>query len=213
MAQLITVDLHSGYLEKQSPIAGTYAQAHDVANADAVYNDVNFLYIGQFYRLFPTEYYEVRRCGMVFDTSSIPASAVITSATLTLISRQLAGASGFSVVLVSGVDLADVFVVADFGDLLTAIASFGSVVIANPPIETVLTITLNAAGLAAITAGGTTRFGLRSSLDISNTPPVGGTEEGLLYGSGTVGKEPELTIDYTVGAPSGGNPGVVELLT
>ncbi len=197
MPELIIIDSNSGYLERQSPIAGTYAQAHDVANADAVYNGVGTLHIGQFYRLFPTEYYTVRRCGMIFDTSPIPVGATMVSATLVLIARQLVGASGFSVVLVSGAALLDIFVVADFGDLLGAVVSFGAVVIANPPNETVLTINLTAAGLAAIVPGGTTRFGFRSSLDISNTPPIGSTEEGLLYGAGTAGKEPRLTVIYT----------------
>ncbi|KKM68298.1 hypothetical protein LCGC14_1462300 [marine sediment metagenome] len=201
MPTLIAIDSNSGYWERRSPVAGAYAQAHDVANADAVYNDPGSIQIGQFYRLFPTEYYEVFRGAMIFDTSSIPVGSTMVSATLALIARQLVGASGFSVVLVSGVGLADVFVVADFGDLLAAVTSFGAVVIANPPNETVLTITLNAAGLAAIVPGGTTRFGLRSSLDISNTPPVGGTEQGLLYGSGTVDKEPELTINYDLPVP------------
>ena len=178
-----------------------YLICHNKANADSILND-SFVWVGQRYNTIGADQWQVIRGCLVFDTSSIPPTAVINAVTISVMGRNdVTIASDFDITIVSGVDLADIFVAADYGELLNDIISFGELTTVGFLLEDWNIIPLNALGIAAINIGGTTRFGLRSSRDIATIDPKGNGgnwyEWIAFYGMDTAGKEPRLTVTYT----------------
>ena len=169
---------------------GSYLTAHDAADANV---DIGIVLNNYGFRVGQADSYNVYRAGLVFDTSSIPSDATINGATLSLMGETNAAEADFDITIVSGTDLADTFVVADYGDLLNEITSLGSLTTVGFLLEgwNVLTIS----DLTKITKAGITRFGLRSSRDISSTPTVA-YEYVVCYGSNTTNKKPRLTVTY-----------------
>lgn len=145
-----------------------YATAHD--GAGGVSNTIISISVGQ--RLSGGSY-DVYRAGLSFDTSSLGAGATIVSATLSVYGFADTSTTDFNLTVVSGADLADPLVDADYQDLLNATTSFGALSTSGFVADTWFDIDLNATGLAAISKTGITRFGLRSSRDISSTTPTG----------------------------------------
>ena len=138
--------------------------------------------------------YDIGRGALVFP---IPAGCIVNSATLRLKAQGDFLDNAFDLVLVSGIDLADIFVDADYGDLLGA-AIFGSVPLPAGNIGTGwYDIILNALALAAINAaaGGNVRFGVRSSRDIAAIEPPVATSEWANF-DGTPGSKPELLLPF-----------------
>lgn len=163
---------HDGYLQKSDT---DYDTCHDAANADSPpYNDEGAFAIGQWNEGGGLDnLYYIWRAFLQFDTSGISADDTIASAAIIF---QVYGYyvidNEFNITLVSGDDLANPLVVADYGDLLDDTTSLGSVTVYSPEINTqYLVIELNSTGIAAINQGGTTKFGIRSSNDISDTAP------------------------------------------
>jgi len=142
--------------------------------------------------------YSLWRFGLIFDTSSILGGATITAATLDLylMSKDITG-SDFDLTIVSGADLNNPLVDADYYDLLDKTTSFGASTVSTMTAGAVNSISLNATGLAAINigAGAITKLGLRSSRDISSTPPTGYEDLDIRYV--TWSPEPTLTVTYT----------------
>jgi len=190
MSELIAIATNTGYILKDGE--AVYLDAHDAAVGNDVDNDYS-VYLGQYPALF-----HVARGAVMFSLATIPPGADILSATLSLYGENDTSTTDFDVVLVSGADLADTLVLADFGDLLDEITSFGSFNTSAFVLEDWNVITLNATGIAVLQAaiGGTVRFGVRSSLDISATPPAG-QDFVYFYGTdATASKKPKLTITY-----------------
>jgi len=146
-----------------------YTTVHNTANAEWV--DASQISASQ-NKAFSV--YGVERSGVVFDTSTIPADATITSATLSVQYAASSGDMSFNVTIVSGVDLGDTIVAADYGDLVNDTTSFGEALASD----------LDSAGYH-----NTTRFGIRSSRDISSTAPTGG--EAIYFGAA------RLIVNYT----------------
>ncbi len=184
---------NSGYI--YSGINATYATVHDVASGNLVINDDAI----QVCNAFTNPYYFLYRGALVFDTTLLPAGATITAITLSLYGHTDKSDTDVDITIVDGSDLADTFVVADYGDLLDEVTSYGEYDTSGFTAEAYNVITLNAAGIAAlqtaITAGAKIRFGLRTSTDIANTTPTD-REWVSYYGSDTIGKKPKLTITY-----------------
>ena len=197
---LVVEATHSGYIMCSGENGDTYYYVHH--NALATYDPETWplRWIGQFYDAAIPRFY-VMRDALIFDTP-VPSGAVITGATLSLYGREDCSDTDFDIVIVSGADLADILVKEDYGDLLNAITSFGQLTSVGLVIEGWNVITLNALGVAAITKGGTTRFGLRSSRDISITTPklnAGDADESVrVYDHTVANKKPKLTITYTL---------------
>ncbi len=141
--------------------------------AYAVGNNTNVL-VGQQFDFWGYESYlfAVERGALVFDTSALPAGATIISAVLSLYGRYNNSDADFDITVVSGEDLADTFVNADYGELLARIASMGALNSSEYSHEAYNEITLNALGRTAISKTGKTRLALRSSKDISATSPA-----------------------------------------
>mgnify|MGYP001565150853 CR=1 FL=1 len=149
-----------------------YTTAHDASSADSI--TVNLLLVGQ---ALSGGDYDVYRNGIIINTTSIPITALINSAKARFKVVDDLSSTDFLVTVVSGTDLTDTIVVADYGDLLNDTTSFGSLTTAGVSLVDWNDINLNATGLvalqAAVTSGDKFRFGIRSSRDISSTTPTG----------------------------------------
>lgn len=182
-----------------------YLTVHNAAVGYAGGHGPNIIRLGQGQDPDPDygNYFLVGRAGLVFDISD-PAliGATITSATLSLYGLTDESVIDFDMTLVSGADLSDVFVDANYGDLLNAITSYGSLNTSGFLVEGWNVITLNAAGIAVLQvalASGVIRFGIRSSRDIASTepPPYPPDWETVdLYDHTVTNKKPKLTINY-----------------
>ena len=178
----------------------TYALAHNAAVADSDPEANHMQLVGQ---ILDTTYYVYRSC-LEFDISTITAAATAAILSIYGIADWSYIEIQFDLVVVSGEDISDPFVVADYHDLLGKTTSWGSFTCTVTPGSTwsdaYHNITLNATGLAALNAaitggGGKFRIGLRSSRDISNTTPTN-SEHLAAYDETDSGKEPILTVTY-----------------
>jgi len=149
--------------------------------------------------------YVIYRGGLEFDTSSIPLSAGITAAALSLYGLTDSTVNDFDLTVVDGTDLANPREIADYGDLLDDITSGGTINTSTWSITGYNDITLNAAGLAMIVKGGTTKFGFRSSKDISATAPTLGDayDEWIEFYGQDATYPAKLTITYFSGEGQG----------
>jgi len=176
-----------------------YTTAHD-AGAGAFWYGLNT--VGQAsYIAGGTSYWEVYRDCLLFDTSSLPDNATITAVTLSLYCEFDQSGTDFDIVVVSGADINDPPVLADYGDLLDDTVSRGSINTSSIVANAYNDITLNATGISEISLTGVTKFGLRSSRDISSTspgvPPPTHSEYVEFSLSSTPNQEPKLVITYT----------------
>ena len=153
--------------------------------------------------------YQIWRDYFYFDTSSIPASATITLATLSLYGQTDDSVTDFLITIQNGqVAGQDHYphsplVVADYDKTFYA-GDGGSLTTLGFLLNNYNVITLNATGRSWINigAGATTKLCLRSSLDIAGTAPTGdeyvniwATEKGTIY-------RPKLYVEYTTPAPT-----------
>ena len=140
-----------------------------------------------------------------FDTSSLPEGAVVTSATLRLRRGTLAGANPFDTLGVITVDLHD----SGFGGDPAFAASDFEAAATHPAVATLSNAlangdwsegTLDAAGLAALNAAGTTQFKLYFPLDDNDN----GSQDSLGYYPGDNAdpvNHPQLVVTYATGGP------------
>lgn len=143
--------------------------------------------------------YFIQRLGWIFDTTTLPANAVIFKGFVSFMLKRAILFTGvdFDITLVSGADIADDgLVVADFGDLVDDTASMGSKNTSGLVIDTWYNITLNALGIAAINKGGLTKFGVRSSEDITITPPASAWNLINIYATVKSDYGVKLTVNY-----------------
>ena len=171
-----------------------YTTAHDALTGTV--NTAGYSWAGQY--LFGGVY-EVARTALFFDTSGLGGGATVTGATLSLKGQADVSTTDFNLTIVSGDDLTDRLVAADFGDMLDNVTSYGLLNTSGWLVEDWNSILLNPAGLAAISLTGTTKFGFRSSLDISPTAPANDEEVFWYNGLAFADQLPILTITYTTG--------------
>jgi len=143
-----------------------------------------------------TSGFHIIRSALFFDTSSLPDTAVITAATLSLYGYLDASATDFDITVVDGSLLNYPIVLGDYGDLLTQTTSGGAFNTSGFSTSGYNDIPLNAVGMGWISKTGMTQFGLRSSPDITATEPS--TPEWVAvysYDQG-VGYRPRLNVTY-----------------
>jgi hypothetical protein len=146
----------------------------------------------------------IYRGGLFFDTSSLPDDATITSATLSLYGSDDQSGTDFDITVVDGSVLEDPMVNSDYGDLLPQTTGGGTFNTAGFSITGYNDIALNAAGISWISKTGTTKFGLRSSRDISATGPGGSEYVKIWAHEQGEGYRPKLVVTYTIPPPVGG---------
>lgn len=178
-----------------------YSIIHDRANGNAVYSGC---VVGQYYSDAGggLSYFDVYRAGANFNLGSI--SGVVSAVDISLYGLVDSSDTDFAITIISGADLGDTYVVADYGDLLDDVTSYGSMDTSSWALESYNTISLNTTGIATVQAalGSALRFGFRSSRDISSTTPkLNGASEYSesvgWYDNTTTNKKPKLTITYT----------------
>lgn len=144
----------------------------------------------------------MRRAIMVFDTSSLPDSAVVTAATLQVYCQSKNAVASQSVALVTRTDPSAIgasdYDIANW----TMTRQATDITLAALTVGAYNTFTLNAAGLASISKTGNTMFGLVLSGDADNTEPTWGASiqpEAVFNSTDSVNK-PILTITYSLSA-------------
>ncbi len=158
---------------------------------------------------FFTPTYRIYRAGLFFDTSSILSSAIISTAILSLYGLwDDSTTADFDLTVVNGSALNNPRVVADYGGLLTATISGGTINSSLWSLSGYNDITLNSTGISFITKAGTTKLGLRSSRDINSNAPTG-MENVEAYGV-DVTYPAKLTITYIDSGEGAGAYAVVE---
>ena len=183
---------HTGYLYKNNLYPDTYEDCHDATDADAFEDDDVLIPAGQANDSLGggmDDDWKIYRGFMEFDTSVIGSDATILGAEVILeIDGYYQIDNEFDLTIVSAGSVAYPLESGDYNTLMGQTNSFGSVTIGTPDVNIkVIVITLSAAGLAAISKTGVTRFGLRSSRDISETAPgtTGQNKQEWLGVSGT----------------------------
>ncbi len=193
---------------------GVYATIHDAAVAEYFEDSTTFSFCGQ-ERIDhagppPTTRYFVQRAGFFFDMSSITPLTTIPSVIFRFYCVQnLKTGIEFDVVLIDGVDLNyPNMVAADYGDLLAKTTSLGSMIWNDTMADGWYDINLNAAGIAlvqaAVDAGNSVKFGLRTSEDINSTPPGSNEYRVLEFYGLTANYYPKLVLPIG-GVPAFGN--------
>ena len=134
-----------------------------------------------------------------FDTSSIPDTATITSATLRIKRGTSAGTNPFTILGTCTVDMSNAFggsTTAAISDFEAAATTSGVASMSNVTTNgTFSTGTLSAAGRTAINKVGTTQFKVYFTTDDNNNA----TSDyiGFYSGEAAAGNKPELVITYT----------------
>lgn len=159
-------------------------------SADLVFNPIAY------YTTLPT----INRSFFYFDTSSIPAAAVITSASLGLYGQGDSSTTDFNLTVINGQATYphDPLAAGDFAISNYNTTSGGSLTTSGFSVAGYNTINLNSTGYGFITKGGTTKLAVVSDRDIAATAPTGAEyvtvytqEQGTTY-------RPVLTISYYV---------------
>ena len=162
--------------------------------------------------------YSVIRAVLNFDTSVLPPSAVISSATLSVKTQaqHLDYQTGDSVRLVRNSISSDVnYATSDFNSIGTQAQATADIAVASMSTGVYNDFTLNTAGIANINRTGVSHFGLRLVSDINGTQPVPGTDPDNPYNNPTPGgalaffdsaetgisASPKLVITYTDSDP------------
>lgn len=186
----------------------SYDTVHDAAEATQVLRTSGAAGLGQLY-LPSTTRHRIFRWGLQFDCSALPANSYIPAAKIQIYAHSDNSTVDFDVTIVNGDDLDFPGVVADYGQLLDEVTSYGTWNTSNwPASASYVDIDLNETGIAEITVGlataGIVKFGLRSSEDIDVSAPTG-----LEYGFfGLATNPPKLILTY--GGESTGVIAVVE---
>lgn len=140
--------------------------------------------------------YIIYRSTIPFNTSTIPVSAVVTSAKLALAANGVGGSGRITNVVSTTVTNASM------SNTDYAIGKYGSAALGSfkqtPSVNEICEATLDT---SLITRGGTTRVGLRADLDVSNTVPTDADYiDWYPRNASTVGYRPLLTVEYTEAA-------------
>lgn len=151
-----------------------YATAHDKAVADTLSNFNQNHTVGQVYNNSGDGLYRIIRCAIRFDLAELASGTSVVAAVMSIRATSLVQHyTDWNFTLVDGSEVVDPMVKADYGDLLDEVTSLGAIAVSGVTPNTRFEITLTAAGRAFLEAKaeGIAVFGIRSSDDISSTPP------------------------------------------
>lgn len=156
--------------------------------------------------------YGVFRGTLFFDTSSLPDDATITSATLSLYGYSNTSQTDFNITVVNGSVLNEPLESTDYGDLRSQTVSGGAFDTAGFSTSGYNDIPLNETGMGWISKMGITKFGLRSSRDITSTAPTASELVEIWTSEKGAGYQPKFVVTYTM-VPVGGQAHPVNKLT
>lgn len=147
------------------------------------------------------QYSELDRSIVLFDTSSIPASATITSATLSVQGNNTGNALGSTNINIVSSNPASNSALAtgDYSTLGTT--SFGSIAFASFNMTGNNTFTLNSSGISNITLAGISKFGFSLEWDRANSF-TGTWASSQITNYTMVTSSPVLTVTYTQTFPT-----------
>ena len=197
-------DTEDGYLTGSKTgdgLLADYNEAHDQATADSRDISSDDIKVGQGYSgsPFASQFY---RAALYFDGASIPANAIITSATLSIyVTTKRNVPNNFNIVIQDGQP--------SYPSSTLALSNYlyshwrnngGQINTASITINQYSVITLNSNGMAWINKGGTTKFCIRSSEDIASLYIAPDFLDYIIFYSADKGGDyrPKLTITYTI---------------
>lgn len=183
---MATFSLNAGGSGAMYNIGTVWATVHDASTGTAQE--------GTYYpqSSFSSPNYYIRRISLVFDTSSIPSNATITSASLSVTISDYVNTNTKIVHIVQLTKATKTALASsDYNKFGTTTG--GSATLPNS--NTTATITFNSTGLGWLTKAGTTEVGLRLEGEMNNVTPSNITQCGFSTVS--------LTVNWTV--PSTGN--------
>lgn len=186
---------HDGHLVEATD---DYDDTHDSA-VGTPHNDEGELAIGQIsLDSLGTEIFTIYRGFLQYDLSTILVTDVISEAWVLLYVNDTFDVDAeWDLTLVDPGGLVVPLVGADYNDLMDETTSYGERTIETTSITAGwVAIPLNVAGLAHLNLGGTTKFGLRSSKDISATAPGYLGEEYLRVDGVGSDNEPRLALKF-----------------
>lgn len=198
-----TLTKQRSYLVEFTPEDETdYAVLHALPSTDKYVTTNDNAYIG--HRIYQTHggapiYYSIRRLCVYFDTSSIPAIATVTSATLKIQFRAIYTNVAFDVVIQNGqpdyphnpIEEADYYY-DNYSDDEAVINT-----------DDIVTIAYNSLVLPTdwVTKAGETKVMIRGSHEIAATAPTPGpnTNQWVSCGANKAGRRPTLVVVYDLG--------------
>jgi hypothetical protein len=172
-----------------------YPTCRTAASGWAIYANIQ---VGQYVTIAPMYY--TYRGELIFDTSTIPAGAIISGVKLQLLGQAAVIGAGFNIVVLNGQPdyPHDPVVLGDYDRTLYS-GDGGSLSAAAVNIGVYNDIVLNATGISWINKGGWTKLCIMSSRDISGDAPVFGNDEYVTLGNPSVpGQEPILEVTYNM---------------
>jgi len=144
------------------------------------------------------------RGALFFDTSSLPDDAAITSATLSLHGKTDMSGTDFLITVVDGSVLGSSLDSPDYFYLISQIVGGGTFNTSGFSTSDYNDIPLSETGMGWISKTGLTKFGLRSSRDISATAPSGDEFVQVCASEEGEGYQPRLVVTYTAAPPAVG---------
>lgn len=183
--------------------SSTWSTVRDATDGSGVSKDPTTAVIET--RIAAGNYY-IERAVFLFDTSSLPDGATISSAVLSLCSTSdgaYKNEDTTSVEIVSSNPAANNNINnADYDQLGTTSFASKNLSAWTTSDGTYNDFTLNASGIAAISKTGVTKLGARIGKDLNNSAPSG-INQLYIYFSGQSGtdKDPKLVITYSVDTP------------
>lgn len=198
-----SVDGRVGLVSASSSWAGLHDSTNGSVAADA---DTNELVTRIVASAAGNNWDAIHRAFFLFDTSSIPDSATILSATFELyITAKTTTLAAQSLVLVTSTPASNTALVTDDYEQVGTTAQSDTLALASVTTSAYNLLTLNAAGLASISKTGVTKFGLRLEADRANAEPTWASSAqadiSADFADGT--NDPKLNVTYSqpMGSP------------
>jgi len=189
MTTLVATDLtKSGAILKSNP---DFATAWAAAVGDSI--NQNVMYIGV------DGLYNVYRIMLIFDTSTIPADAIIYSAYIALAQTDIGFGDG-KVVVQNGMPTYphDPVVVADFDKSFYSSNGGEANLQALPVVPAYTVIPLNSTGIEWINKGGSTKFCVRGDSEIAGVYGIGSAFNEYAGPTSPTGMDPRLIVNYYI---------------
>lgn len=152
------------------------------------------------------QYAELDRDIMLFNTSSIPSNAVITSVDMYLYGSQKSNLLGTTTLEIVSSNPASTSSLASSDYSTLGSTSFGSISYASFNLAAYTKVSLNASGLANITKAGTSKFGAVLGWDLNNSFTGSWSTNvatGFIWNSVATGSNlPYIVVSYSVDFPT-----------